>query len=74
MAAISLSMKRGAAGFTGSDFTAGTLAPNADDIEIRINTTDAAGGAVSRLDVRLFLVAIERALTAGTTILPAGIG
>lgn len=45
MAAFSYSVKRGG-GLKISDFTHGTLAPNADDIELRINTTDANGAAM----------------------------
>ncbi|MCI0541536.1 MAG: hypothetical protein L0Z50_40580 [Verrucomicrobiales bacterium] len=73
MAAISLSMKRGSPGMSAPDFTIGVLAPNADDFEIRINTTDAGGAPMRRQDVRLFLQAIERALVSNT-ILPPGIG
>lgn len=40
MAAVSYSLTRGS-GMRISDFTHGTLAPNAGDIELRVNTTDA---------------------------------
>lgn len=51
MAAVSYSINRGAGGFKISDFTHGTLAPNANDIELRVNTTDANSAAMHPLDV-----------------------
>lgn len=63
MAAISLSIKRGVDGFKISDFTVSTLAPNANDIELRFNTTDANAAAVTMKDVVKALEAFERAVT-----------
>lgn len=65
MASVSFSLKRGVDGFKISDFTIGTLATNADDIEIRINLTDANGANVTRMDVRKFCDAIEREAASG---------
>ena len=62
MAAISLSLARGEGGFKISDFTIGTLAPNADQIELRYNTTDGNGANVTREDIVLALAAFERAI------------
>lgn len=62
MAAISFSIKRGKDGFVISDFTVGTLAPNADDFELRYNTTDANAAAVTKLDIIKALEAFRRKL------------
>lgn len=51
MAAVSYSINRGASGLKQSDYTHGTLAPNANDIELRINTTDANGAALKTTDI-----------------------
>jgi hypothetical protein len=63
MAAISVSIKRGVDGFKISDFTVGTQAPNANDVELRFNTTDTNGAAVTMLDVQRALDAFERVIT-----------
>ena len=65
MAAVSFSIKRGKDGFKISDFTIGTLAPNADDFEVRINLTDANSVNVTRKDVIIALEAFERAIESG---------
>ena len=62
MAAISLSTTRGVDGFKISDFTYGTLAPNANDVELRFNTTDANSVVLTRLDIIKILEAFTRAL------------
>lgn len=62
MAAVSYSSKRGLSGTKLSDFTRGTLAPNANDFEVRFNTTDANSAAVKVKDLILFLQAIERGI------------
>lgn len=63
MAAISLSIPHGKAGMTMSDFTVGTLAPNAGDMEVRLNTTDTNSKNISHLEmviaVRMFLRVLE---------------
>lgn len=65
MAAVSFSIKRGKDGFRVSDFTVGTQAPNADDVEVRINLTDANSKALTRKDVVIALEAFTRALESG---------
>ena len=40
MTAFSISIAHGAGGLKMSDYTVGTLAPNAGDVEIRANNTD----------------------------------
>ncbi len=63
MAAISLSLSRGVEGTKVSDFTVGTSAPGAGDIELRYNTTDTNSKNLTRLDVikacRSFIRALE---------------
>jgi hypothetical protein len=51
MASISISIARGSAGVKATDYTTGTLATNANDIELRVNILDGQGKAVTRLDV-----------------------
>jgi hypothetical protein len=65
MAAISFSIKRGVDGFKISDFTIGVLAPNADDIEFRFNTTDTNAALLTRKDLHKALEAFERAVESG---------
>lgn len=65
MSAVSLSIKRGAGGFQISDFTVDTQAPNANDVELRFNLTDANSAALTKEDVILALDAFERALLSG---------
>lgn len=64
MAAISLSINREKDGFAISDYTVGTLAPGANDIELRFNTTDANGNAMTLIDVIKALNGFRRALEA----------
>ena len=77
MAAISISIKRGVAGTKISDFTVGTSAPGANDIELRYNTTDTNSANLTKLDIILALHAFERKLTeleqspAGTYVITA---
>lgn len=51
MAAFSYSINRGQDGFKITDYTHGTLAPNANDIELRVNTTDANSAALQVKDI-----------------------
>ena len=62
MAAVSYSINRGQDGFKISDWTHGTLAPNANDIELRVNTTDQNGAAMHPMDIIRFLDAAKRAV------------
>lgn len=40
MSSTSISISHGASGMKMSDYTVGTLAPNAGDVEVRFNNTD----------------------------------
>jgi hypothetical protein len=66
MAAVSYSLNRGIDGFKQADFTHGTLAPNANDIELRVNTTDGQGAPMSVKSVVIALEAFIRAIEDGT--------
>lgn len=68
MAAVSYSIKRGKDGFKISDFTIGTLAPNADDFEVRLNLTDANGAVTTRKEMVIALMAVIRGLESGALI------
>ncbi len=63
MAAISISIARGKDGFRINDFTVGTLAPGANDVELRFNTTDGLGAPMTMKAVLVALEAFERAIT-----------
>jgi hypothetical protein len=65
MAALSISISRGAAGVSATDYTTGTLAPNAGDIELRFNTTDTNSKNLTRLDVINALQMFVRQIDAG---------
>jgi hypothetical protein len=65
MAALSVSIAHGASGGKMSDFTAGTLAPNAGDVEVRFNTTDTNGKNVLSHEVVMKLREIIRLLEQG---------
>lgn len=60
MVAVSVSINRGFDGSTLTDFTAGTSAPGAGDIELRVNLADTSGGVVTRKDVYIALKAFQR--------------
>lgn len=62
MAAISIAIARGKDGFKISDFTVGTSAPGAGDMEFRFNTTDTNSAAIKINDIIRGLLAIRRAL------------
>lgn len=69
MTAISLSLAHGAAGMKISDFTVGTLTPNAGDFEVRLNNFDTNSKTISRLEMITALKAFIRALeTGGATV------
>ena len=65
MAAISLSIAHGASGNKISDFTVGTLAPNAGDFEVRLNTTDTNSKNISHHEMIVALKWFIRALEQG---------
>jgi hypothetical protein len=64
VAAISISIGRGQAGVAFSDFTTGTLAPNAGDFELRVNTTS-SGQTVTTKDAVLACQMFIRQLEGG---------
>ncbi len=76
MAALSISIAHGAAGMKMSDFTTGTLAPNAGDVEVRYNTTDTNSKNILQHEVIIALKTIIRQLeTSGPStidLLPVG--
>ena len=65
MAAISISMAHGASGNKISDFTVGTLAPNAGDFELRYNTTDTNSKNILHHEVIIALKCFIRAIEQG---------
>lgn len=62
MAAVSYSINRGQDGFKITDYTHGTLAPNANDIELRVNTTDANSVGLQVKDIIKALDAFKLAV------------
>jgi hypothetical protein len=64
---LSISLANGVDGFRVSDFTIGTSAPGAGDIELRINAVDANGNTVTRKNVAIALCAFARVLASGGT-------
>jgi hypothetical protein len=65
MAAVSFSINRGDDGFKVSSFTVAALAPNANDFEFRIASTDAQGKVMTRKDAVIALEALKRAILSG---------
>lgn len=65
MAALSISLAHGATGMKMSDFTTGTLAPNAGDFEVRWNTTDTNSKNILDHEVVIALKAIIRQIENG---------
>jgi hypothetical protein len=65
MTAVSLSISRGTDGMKISDFTVGTSAPGAGDIELRFNLLDTNSHALFEKDVILACKAFIRALEWG---------
>jgi hypothetical protein len=65
MTAISLSLLHGQQGMQISDFTVGTLAPNAGDFEVRLNNFDTNSQTITRLEMIIALEAFIRALQQG---------
>ena len=51
MTAVSFSIKRGVDGFKMSDITVGSLAPNADEVEIRFQVLDGQSKNMNDLDL-----------------------
>jgi hypothetical protein len=65
MSALSISISRGAAGVKATDYTTGTLVPNAGEIELRIQVLDGQSKPVTRLDVVNALSMFARQIEAG---------
>lgn len=65
MAAFSLSVSQGVGGMKMSDYTAGTLAPNAGDVEVRCNNTNTGGKNISDHEIVIMLRNIIRMIEAG---------
>lgn len=65
MSAFSLSIAHGASGNQMKDFTAGTLTPNAGDVEVRCNNTDSNSHNISDHEIVIMLRAIIRQIENG---------
>lgn len=65
MSSTSISVAHGASGNKMSDFTTGTLAPNAGDIEVRFNNTDTNGKNILDHEIVVALKWIIRQIEAG---------
>jgi len=65
MTAFSISVAQGAAGQKMSNFTAGTLAPNAGDVEVRCNNTNTNGKNISDHEIVMMLRDIIRQIETG---------
>lgn len=65
MTAVSLSISRGVEGMQIKDFTVGTSAPGAGDIELRFQLLDTNSKALWEKDVILACKAFIRALESG---------
>lgn len=74
MTAFSVSISHGAGGNKMADFTVGTLAPNAGDVEVRANNTDTNSKNISDHEIVIMLRAIIRQIEngggAGTNLVP----
>jgi hypothetical protein len=62
---LSMSLVRGTQGFKDSDWTFGTLATNAGDMEFRMNALDLSGNPQRRIDAVQFLKAALRVIESG---------
>jgi hypothetical protein len=65
MAAVSIAIAHGALGTKMSDYTIGTSAPGAGDVEVRFNTTDTNSKNISHHEVVVKLKEIIRQLETG---------
>lgn len=62
MAGFSYSINRGQDGFKITDYTHGTLTPNANDIELRVNALDANSANMTTKDIIKALDAFKLAI------------
>lgn len=65
MSSVSISIAHGAGGLKMSDFTVGTLAPNAGDVEVRFNNTDSNSKNISDHEIVILLRTIIRQIEGG---------
>lgn len=65
MTAFSISVSHGAGGLKMSDYTTGTLAPNAGDVEVRANNTNTNGKNISDHEIVIMLRNIIRQIETG---------
>jgi hypothetical protein len=65
MAAFSISISHGVGGMKMSDYTIGTLAPNAGDVEVRVNNTDTNSHNISDHEAVILLRNIIRVIEGG---------
>jgi hypothetical protein len=65
MSSASISISQGASGMKMSDFTIGTLAPNAGDVEVRFNNTNTNSKNISDHEIVIMLKAIIRQIETG---------
>lgn len=65
MAGFSISVKQGAAGLSMSSYTIGTLTPNADDVEVRVNNLNSNSKNISNHEVVVMLRNIIRVIETG---------
>ena len=73
MTAVSIAINRGQAGVKLSDFSVAASAPTGSaDIELRFQLLDANSKALTREDIRLAMMAIERFLIQQGLQSPAG--
>jgi hypothetical protein len=73
MTAVSIAINRGQAGVKLSDFSVAASAPTGSaDIELRFQLLDANSKALTREDIRLAMLAIERFLVQQGLQSPAG--
>jgi hypothetical protein len=65
MTAVSISLAQGKSGMLMSDFTIGTSAPGAGDVEVRFNNTDTNGKNILDHEIVILLRAIIRQIENG---------
>lgn len=65
MSSVSISMAQGKSGMLMSDFTIGTSAPGAGDVEVRFNNTDTNSHNILDHEVVIMLRAIIRQIENG---------
>ena len=74
MTAVQISFSRGTNYDKPASFTVSTNAPGTGDIELRYNLLDASSNAITKLDLLLFLEAVEYALKSGKNFFGTAVG